>query len=89
MIYHVKIRHCVVFLKHDKSWIIHYSIWKESSKPWLGQHGNPVSQATVVSGDTGSWALSTVILSGLGRGHSVRNGLKALVAQIRKQDFQS
>ena len=53
--HHVRLRHCAVFLKHDKSWITHYSTWKKSSESWLGRHGNPVTQVTVISGDTGLW----------------------------------
>ena len=35
--FHVKLKHCTVFLKHVKSWTPHYCICRGSSEQWLGQ----------------------------------------------------
>lgn len=57
MIYHVKLEYGTVFLKHHKSWTIHYSIWKESSRQWFEQHGNLVSQTTGIFRDRGKLSI--------------------------------
>lgn len=77
MIYHVKLRYCAVFLKQDKSWIIHYSIWKESSDNMATQ--SPGRQRSLGTREAGHSALP--FSQGWGGGHSASKGLDALGAQ--------